>query len=150
MDNPSLWISLAALVVSVGALLHTILRSASQSQLQEVEERADLLTRIVELKLEYEQEVNHLSWLADVAHRLELPDANEITRIAILYKDFVAMTQGHYDELMKIPKASKTTLLNMAHHIDALRVRVKTETARLQLQKERIQLLLDLSCKEKA
>ena len=150
MDNTSIWISLAALTVSVGTFLHTIFRSVSQSQIEVIEERSDLLTKIVELKLEYEQEVNHLSWLAEVSHRYKLPDSNELTRMVIRYREYILLTQEHYDNLIGMSRPSKAMLADMKHHIDALRVRVGTETKRLEIQKEQIQSILDTHHEEKA
>jgi len=143
MENASIWISLAALAVSFFALIHSIFNSSSQRELEIVGERSDLLTRIVELKLEYEQEIRHLSWLVDVAYKLELPNANEMTKIIVSYKEFVSLTQKHYDELRAIPKVTKTKLLEMGHHIDSLRARVKTETERAKELNEFIQKQLE-------
>jgi len=148
--DASIWISLSALIVSILTLIYTIYNGASQSRLKETEERADLLTRLVELKLEYEQEVNHLYWLADIAHRFKLKEANKITRMVVVYKEYVSETQEHYDNLLAMQSPSKSTLLDIGHHIDALRVRVKSETEKLHIIKEQMQALISSSQDENA
>ena len=139
MDNLSNWISLAALVISVSAFLHTWTRSVTESRLDRAQARSDLLTRIVELKLEYEQEVNHLIYLADLAARNGMEDAIELMALAEKYREFVAKTQKHYDGLFNDKTCSKKELIEMGHHIDALRARVNTENSRIRERTRKIE-----------
>jgi len=113
------------------AFSYSLKRGISESRLKRAQLRSELLTKIIELKFEYEKEVNHLYELADLAHRNNKYDVNEFVELAQIYKKFVAMSQGHYDKLMKNKTMRKTRLLEMEHHIDSLHARVKVETARI-------------------
>ncbi len=131
MDKLSNWISFAALIVSISTFCYSLKRGISGSKLERTQLRSDLLTKIIKLKLEYEQEVNHLYYLADLAHRNNKSEAQEFIELAQKYKKFVTMTQGRYDKLMEKKTISKTKLVEMEHYIDSLRARVKVESERV-------------------
>lgn len=141
--NISIAISLLALLISIGTLVHTLYRGVTQSQLELSKARADLLTQLVELKLEYEQEVREFTRLLDMAKGAGLNEADDLQRIVNGFKGFIISTQGHYDALMAAPKIPRNSLEDLRHRVEALRARVKSETSQLHERTARLQQQLE-------
>ena len=83
MEEYSLWLSVSAIIVSIAAFIHTIFRGIKESKINATKLRTDLLTKITMLTLEYEQEVNHLINLTDVALRNNMPEEQEFLELVI-------------------------------------------------------------------
>ena len=141
MSDSNTWISISALVISVIAFIHTFTRSISQSKLEAAQLRSDLLTRIIKLKLEYEQEINHLYYLSEIAQRNNMAESKEIFNLIKIYQGYVKSTQEHYNGIFKQKTNDSKFIVDIGHHIDSLRAKVESETRNLQEQRNKVEKL---------
>ncbi len=143
MKDINTWISVSALIISLAAFIHTLTRGISESKLIAAQLRSDLLTRIVKLKLEYEQEINHFYYLLELAKRNDMPQVSDILKLIETYQEYVENTQEHYNSLFQDKSYSSKLLVDIGHHIDALRAKVEYETKDLQEQVNKVEKLIN-------
>lgn len=139
MNEYSLIISISAIVISGLTFLHTVFTAATKRKLDLIVTKTELLTDIVNLRLEYEQELNNLKWLKELAVKINNERADLVDNEIETYESYIKKTREHYESLLKTKYPTAEALLNMAHHVESLKAQIKAENFSLLEIKEKIE-----------
>ncbi len=124
-DLPIL-ISATALIISLAGFSLSAYVAITNAHLLKTQKRRDLLTRIKEAKIQY-QELNQR--YRDLASRMTYikPD---ILDTLIQYREYEKLTQGHY-EFVQSANLSAAKLEEIRHHIDGMILAIAADNRRI-------------------
>jgi hypothetical protein len=131
MNN--LYISLSALIVSLINTIYILLRNRNLSRLEITQEKMSLLTNIIQLNIEFQEQERLSLRLKKIISFYDLTQQDElISKELIELRKNICLTQEHYNELIKLNSFSKADWLEIKHRIEIMRLEVRKQTTSLE------------------
>jgi hypothetical protein len=131
-SSTSIWLSAAALLISLSSLVISIAAAIRTAQLQRAHIRTELLTEIVHLRLQYRAFNRRIRQLRENPPAALPP---ELTALMASERDFLKFerqTESYRQALVARKRAlSPIVLLDLRHHIEALVKQLLDDNARL-------------------
>ena len=121
----SIAISVAALVISLLTLLHTIIKSDRDRQALALRKREEQLIILSGVKKDLQRIIFVIKKIGNEKGFSE----NDIEQTVAVYSDLLSESEEHFDWLEKNINIKLKTLYSMSHRINSIQMRISSDAA---------------------